>query len=591
MDELPTTRSRRSPRRALLSALFAGLVVAAPVGQVVPGGGAAAAAPATPAAPDDPAQNIPPTPAIPASCASAPTGADCEQALIVALDHARAAIGLPPYELPAGFASLPPEEQLFVLSNLDRVDLGLAPAAALDPGLNQAAAAGLAGGHDPKPPSTVNGGTVDGWATNFAAGQPSALAAFYSWMYADGFGAGNVDCRSLSDLLCWVHRQGTLLDTSGHPAAALLMGAAAATGRAYAELFVIADGAAPAPAEMTWPQAQAAGYGSQPAPVVSQVSPAAGAPGTGVVVSGFNLGGGTVSFGSAPAGGASCDATRCQVTAPPGAGRVDVSVTTPFGRSSTWSGDRYDYPAPGYWIADGAGQTAALGGAQPFAPAQSSNLIAGIAPTPDGGGYWLVASDGGIFSFGDAVFHGSTGALRLAKPIVGMAATPDGGGYWLVASDGGVFSFGDAHFFGSTGAMRLARPIVGMASTPDGRGYWLVASDGGIFSFGDAAFHGSTGALHLAQPIVGMAPTPDGAGYWLVASDGGIFTFGDAVFHGSTGAIRLAERIVGMAPTPNGAGYWLVAADGGLFTFGDATFFGSAAGHLHTGFVVGMAVS
>ena len=67
-----------------------------------------------------------------------------------------------------------------------------------------------------------------------------------------------------------------------------------------------------------------------------------------------------------------------------------------------------------------------------------------MAATPDGGGYWLVASDGGVFSFGDATFHGSTGGMTLNKPIVGMAATPDGGGYWLVASDGGVFSFGDA---------------------------------------------------------------------------------------------------------------------------------------------------
>ena len=43
---------------------------------------------------------------------------------------------------------------------------------------------------------------------------------------------------------------------------------------------------------------------------------------------------------------------------------------------------------------------------------------------------------------------------NLDAPIVGMAATPDGGGYWLVASDGGVFSFGNAAFHGSTGATR-----------------------------------------------------------------------------------------------------------------------------------------
>ena len=108
--------------------------------------------------------------------------------------------------------------------------------------------------------------------------------------------------------------------------------------------------------------------------------------------------------------------------------------------------------------------------------------------------------------------------MTLNKPIVGMAATPDGKGYWLVASDGGIFAFGDAAFYGSTGAMTLNKPIVGMAATPDGKGYWLVASDGGIFAFGDAAFYGSTGAMTLNKPIVGMAATPDAVGYWLVAS-------------------------------------------------------------------------
>ena len=85
-------------------------------------------------------------------------------------------------------------------------------------------------------------------------------------------------------------------------------------------------------------------------------------------------------------------------------------------------------------------------------------------------GYWLVAADGGIFAYGSAGFAGSTGAIKLAKPIVAMAATPTGRGYWLVASDGGVFAFGDARFFGSTGSTRLARPIVGMAPTPTGQG-------------------------------------------------------------------------------------------------------------------------
>jgi hypothetical protein len=63
-----------------------------------------------------------------------------------------------------------------------------------------------------------------------------------------------------------------------------------------------------------------------------------------------------------------------------------------------------------------------------------------MASTPSGHGYWLVASDGGIFNYGDAVFYGSTGSIALSQPIVGMAATTDGGGYFLVARDGGIFA-------------------------------------------------------------------------------------------------------------------------------------------------------
>jgi outer membrane protein assembly factor BamB len=204
------------------------------------------------------------------------------------------------------------------------------------------------------------------------------------------------------------------------------------------------------------------------------------------------------------------------------------------------------------------------------------------APAGGSHGYYLTASDGGVFNFGNVPFCGSTGAIGLNEPVVGMAATPDGGGYWLVASDGGIFSFGDAKFFGSTGAIHLNQPIVGMAATPDGGGYWLVASDGGIFTFGDAKFFGSTGAIRLNQPVVGMAATHDGRGYWLVASDGGIFTFGDATFFGSTGAIRLNRPIVGMEATPTGAGYRFAAADGGIFNFGDAPSDGSLGGqHLN----------
>lgn len=209
---------------------------------------------------------------------------------------------------------------------------------------------------------------------------------------------------------------------------------------------------------------------------------------------------------------------------------------------------------------------------------QLNKPIVGIAQTADGGGYWMVASDGGIFAFGDAAFYGSMGGTNLNQPIVGMAATPSGHGYWLVAADGGIFAFGDAGYFGSTGNIHLNKPVVGMAPTASGFGYWFVATDGGIFAYGDAGFHGSMGGTPLNKPVVGMALSHGGGGYWLVASDGGIFAFGDAGFFGSTGSIKLNQPIAGMASTPTGQGYWFVATDGGIFAFGNAHYYGSIPG-------------
>ena len=76
-----------------------------------------------------------------------------------------------------------------------------------------------------------------------------------------------------------------------------------------------------------------------------------------------------------------------------------------------------------------------------------------------------------------------------------------------MATDGGLFAFGDANFYGSMGGKPLNKPIVGMAATPDGQGYWESATDGGIFSFGDAVFYGSTGNITLNKPVVGIAAT------------------------------------------------------------------------------------
>jgi hypothetical protein len=293
------------------------------------------------------------------------------------------------------------------------------------------------------------------------------------------------------------------------------------------------------------------------APIITGVTPSSGPTtgGTRITITGLQMTTSTkVTFGTVAATSFHVtSATKVTAVDPPQpAGTVNITITSPKGTSIVGQLGQFTYVSPGYWE---------------------------------------VASDGGIFSFGTAPFYGSMGGKPLNAPMVGMAATPTGGGYWTVASDGGIFSFGKAQFYGSMGGKPLNKPVVGMAATPTGGGYWEVASDGGIFSFGKAQFYGSMGGKPLNKPIVGMAATPTGGGYWEVASDGGIFSFGKAFFYGSMGGKPLNKPMVGMAATTTGGGYWTVASDGGIFSFGKALFHGSMGGKPLNKPVVGMAAS
>jgi hypothetical protein len=90
-----------------------------------------------------------------------------------------------------------------------------------------------------------------------------------------------------------------------------------------------------------------------------------------------------------------------------------------------------------------------------------------MAATPDGKGYWLVASDGGIFSFGDAAYYGSEPSTGVdVTNAVGVASNPNGDGYWIEGGDGRVGAFGDTVTFGSMLGSALHEPIVGLASVP-----------------------------------------------------------------------------------------------------------------------------
>ena len=157
-----------------------------------------------------------------------------------------------------------------------------------------------------------------------------------------------------------------------------------------------------------------------------------------------------------------------------------------------------------------------------------------LEPAPTGLGYWLLASDGGIFTFG-VPFFGSAGARPPNAAVISMASTATGGGYMMVTARGEVIAFGDAKSQGDTKALQLAAPVISLALGASGRGYWLYAQDGGVFSFG-VPFHGSVPGLGLCSvpKTVALRATDTGGGYWIVTDRGKVYPFGDAKSYGDS---------------------------------------------------------
>jgi cell wall-associated NlpC family hydrolase len=81
-----------------------------------------------------------------------------------------------------------------------------------------------------------------------------------------------------------------------------------------------------------------------------------------------------------------------------------------------------------------------------------------MSPTPDGGGYWLVAADGGIFNYGDAGFYGSMGGAPSPEPTERVVSTSTGHGYWILDQNGTADGFGDATGAPPTAAL-MFRPV------------------------------------------------------------------------------------------------------------------------------------
>ena len=192
------------------------------------------------AAADDPPANRMLSQATLQACRTDPAGQACQTAALADLDAARAAEGIGPMQLPGDFPALSVPSQLLVLSNLERVDRGLAPVIGLSGPLDQDALTGAQNDADPHP-TTFNGNT---WTANWEGGYASPFEADFVWMYDDGLGSGNVDCAAPGDSGCWGHRH-DILSPLDPP---VVMGAGSAPGSSAHRRPSCSSAATPRPA-------------------------------------------------------------------------------------------------------------------------------------------------------------------------------------------------------------------------------------------------------------------------------------------------------------------------------------------------------
>jgi len=171
-----------------------------------------------------------------------------------------------------------------------------------------------------------------------------------------------------------------------------------------------------------------------------------------------------------------------------------------------------------------------LGRVFPFGDARShgnapalaaGDTVTSISRTASGNGYWLfTARAGRVYRSATRAFYGDMRHTHLNGPVLDSMRTSSGARLLMVASDGGVFSFGDARFHAfdrSHATQRASRdhswPIPTRGGLAGG-GRWLESSR-------SMRRRGSMGGAHLNRPFVGMVAF--GNGYLMVGADGGIF--------------------------------------------------------------------
>ncbi|HEX6348398.1 MAG TPA: PQQ-binding-like beta-propeller repeat protein [Candidatus Dormibacteraeota bacterium] len=222
-------------------------------------------------------------------------------------------------------------------------------------------------------------------------------------------------------------------------------------------------------------------------------------------------------------------------------------------------------------------------GGMVFTPAGSVVKAFSVNTVVIPGGYNILTSFGGIYSFGDATYHGNLLDHGYPGPAIGLSETPNGGGYNILTTFGGIYSFGNAQYFGNLIDHGYPGPAVALSMTPTGRGYAILTNFGGIYTFGDARYFGNLIDHGYPGTAVSVAYTATGNGYAILTDSGAIYTFGDAQYFGNLLDHGYPGPASGFSYTKSGHGYQILTAAGAIYTFGDAVYYGNLLDHGYPG--------
>ncbi len=235
-------------------------------------------------------------------------------------------------------------------------------------------------------------------------------------------------------------------------------------------------------------------------------------------------------------------------------------------------------PAGTYWLVTSTGHVLTSGTAADHGSVTAKLSVQGGRHRHHPGRPGLLGGDGQ----GPGLPLRQRRQLRLAgqaapdSPIVGMAASPDGKGYWLVAADGGIFNYGDAVL------LRLARPA---PPEEPHRGHRRHRRRQGLLAGGIRRRHLQLRRRRLPRLDGGHPPdqahrghrgrrlTARATGWWRPTAASS--PSAGATFYGAQPSV-VPQPVKALVPTPDGDGYWVVSANGTAAGFGDAGAQGSA---------------